>query len=84
MLEIILNYVYECLGEKSQGVPYLLKPERDLFNFAYELRWCSEFKGAHVIYLTPMIIPSLCNIYHYNNCTKIQYHTKYCYCKYVL
>jgi hypothetical protein len=25
MLEIILNYVYECLGEKSPGVPYLLK-----------------------------------------------------------
>jgi hypothetical protein len=25
MLEIILNYVYECLGERSPGVPYLLK-----------------------------------------------------------
>jgi hypothetical protein len=24
MLEIILNYVYECLGERSPGVPYLL------------------------------------------------------------
>jgi hypothetical protein len=32
MLEIILNYAYECLGERSPGVPYLHNKRTDVLS----------------------------------------------------